>query len=400
MKNIAVGACIVLFISIISCSKDSSSSPVNSIDPLADLNLPAEYFNYENIQLPDHYTTNAFSTQFQRAAVEFDNTPANNRITNAGATLGRVLFYDKKLSANGTIACASCHKPEHGFSEPEILSKGFKGGRTRRHSMGLVNTRFYFGGKFFWDERAASLEDQVLEPIQDAVEMGLTLEQLQKTVKAQTYYPSLFEAAFGNNAITSDRISKALAQFIRSLVSTTSKYDKARSQVSSPIIDFPAFSELENEGKRLFFLPIQTNSGTRINCASCHVSEAFVGAPRGMTNATNNGLDAVSTDDLGIYEATNNKNDIGKFKTPSLRNIAIRPPYMHDGRFTSLQEVLDHYSTGIQKHSNLAAQFSDSSGNPIRLNLSQAQKDALIAFLKTLTDNEMLSDEKYSDPFK
>lgn len=149
--------------------------------------IPAEYFNYENITLPDHYESNYFPPPFifQHAAIDFDNTPVDNPITDAGATLGRVLFYDKKLSANGTIACASCHQQAHGFSDPEVLSVGFDGGLTRRHSMGLANARFNGPGKFFWDERAATLEDQALMPFQNSIEMGLTLPQLEQIVRDQ-----------------------------------------------------------------------------------------------------------------------------------------------------------------------------------------------------------------------
>ncbi len=413
MKNLPFYA--LLFLSsfiLFSCSNDDDSgyTPVDNDpvveDPFADLNLPEEYFNYANINLPDHYLVNYFpdQAQFQRAAIDLDNTPANNPTTDAGATLGRVLFYDKKLSANGTVSCASCHQQEFGFSDPNILSDGFDGGKTRRHSMGIVNARFYFSGKFFWDERASTLEEQVLMPFQDEVEMGLTLEQLEEIARDQVYYPRLFTEAFGDETINSDRISKALAQFIRSMVSTTSKYDIARSQVQSPIDDFPTFTNQENRGKDLFYLPIEAPSGARINCAGCHISEAFVGSVpnggMGTTTSTNNGLDAVSASDLGIYETTNNQNDIGKFKTPSLRNIAIRPPYMHDGRFASLRAVIDHYSEGVQNHMNLANSLKDDMGNPVRLNLTDADKEALIAFLETLTDEEMLSDEKYSNPFK
>ncbi|CAM1372952.1 cytochrome-c peroxidase [Tenacibaculum xiamenense] len=406
MKRIVVSILITLSLFITGCSKDSDTYTPVEQDPLEELNLPDEYFNYANMPLPEHYTNNAFSPQspFQHAATEFDNTPSNNPITNEGATLGRVLFYDKKLSANGTIACASCHKQEFGFSDPDVLSEGFDGGRTRRHSMGLTNARFYYSGKFFWDERAATLEDQVLMPFQDEVEMGLTLQQLEEIVGSQSYYPQLFEAAFGDDVITNDRISKALSQFIRSMVSTTSKYDIARSEVQSPTDNFPGFTQQENQGKTLFYLPLETSSGDRVNCSGCHVSEAFVGpipnGPLGTTTSVTNGLDAVSTDDLGINETTNNANDIGKFKAPSLRNIAIRPPYMHDGRFATLQEVIEFYNSGIQKHMNLRPPLLGSDDNPVRLNLTQAQKDALVAFLETLTDYEMLSDEKYSDPFR
>ena len=392
-----------------SCSNkdDGEYIPIEE-NPNSEINLPDVLFNYANIALPEHYTENGFPDQFQfQAAIEFDNTPTDNPITNAGATLGRVLFYDNKLSANGTVSCASCHKAEHGFSDPDVLSKGFDGGLTRRHSMGIVNARFYDGGKFFWDERAETLEEQVLMPFQDDVEMGLTLQELINIVGQQTYYPQLFKDAFGDENITSDRISKALAQFIRSLVSTTSKYDIARSDVDSPLVDFPDFTSLENQGKRVFYSPRQLTNGLSANCVACHVSEAFVGPiptitplPNGITTfATSNGLDATSTTDLGVNEATGNPNDIGKFKVPSLRNITIRPPYMHDGRFATLEEVINHYSSGIQNHSSLISPLVNSSGQVGQFNFTEEEKEALIAFLNTLTDNQMLTDEKYSNPF-
>ena len=401
-----------LFLFLLSTLIFSCSSPkedeytVLSPDLFIGLNLPNTSFNYSDVDLPAHYTQNAFpaQAQFQRAAIDFDNTPANNVITNAGATLGRVLFYDEKLSANGTVSCASCHQAAFGFSDPERLSEGFEGGRTRRHSMGLVNARFYFSGKFFWDERAASLEEQVLLPIQDEVEMGLTISDLERIVSEQAYYPPLFEAAFGNETITSERIGLALAQFVRSLVSTSSKYDLARAEVANPMLDFPAFTAQENRGKTLFFRPIASSTGGAVNCAGCHVSEAFVGPipnrPIGDSSATNNGLDSVSNDDQGLFEATARPNDRGKFKSPSLRNVGLRPPYMHDGRFATLEEVIEHYNSGIQDHPTLAPSLRDDNGNPIRLNLSEDDKAALVAFLHTLTDYSMLEDEKFSDPFQ
>ncbi len=367
--------------------------------------LPDVLFNYANIALPEHYTRDDFpeDAQAQRAAIELDNTPEDNPITDAGATLGRVLFYDKKLSANGTVACASCHQQSHGFSDPQTLSTGFDGGKTRRHAMGLANARFYISGKFFWDERAATLEQQALMPFQDPIEMGLTLEELEAIVSSQSYYPSLFEAAFGDNQVTSERIAKALAQFQRSIVSTSSRYDIARGEALSPNEDFPSFTRQENRGKRLFFGPRTNENGDTANCAGCHISEAFVGpvaaGPQGTTTATNNGLDAQSTDDLGIFETTNNANDIGKFKAPSLINIAARPPYMHDGRFENLEQVIDFYSTDIQNHENLRAPLQGSNGESFQFNFTEDEKAALIAFLETLTDQEMLSDEKYADPF-
>ncbi len=196
-----------------------------------------------------------------------------------------------------------------------------------------------------------------------------------------------------------------MAQFIRSLVSISSKYDQARQDVSSPLIDFPSFTDQENHGKRLFNLPRTLTNGVNGNCVGCHQTEAFVGPfpnfPGQLTTfATSNGLDAVSTIDLGVGEATGNMNDNGKFKVPSLKNIAIRPPYMHDGRFTTLDEVIEHYSSGIKNHPNLIAPLVNDSGEVGQFEFTQSEKEALVAFLKTLTDIDMLTDEKFSDPFK
>ena len=395
----------ILTVLFSSCNKNEGEYIPIEENPLAKLNLPENYFNYANIQLPSYYTSSQFPAQFQfQAVTAYDNTPSDNQITDAGATLGRVLFYDKKLSSNGTVSCASCHQAEHGFSDPNVLSEGFNGGLTRRHSMGIVNARFYAGGQFFWDERAETLEDQVLMPFQDEVEMGLTLPQLVQIVNEQTYYPTLFNNAFGEETITSNKISKALAQFVRSMVSTTSRYDQARTEVTSPVVDFPSFTTQENQGKQLFYAPRQLTNGVMGNCVGCHQTEAFVG-PLPTTNiplttfATTNGLDATSLIDLGVNEATGNPNDIGKFKVPSLKNIAIRPPYMHDGRFANLEEVIDHYSNGIQNHSSLITPLVNTSGQVGQFNFTQIEKDAIIAFLNTLTDEEMIKDEKYSDPF-
>ncbi|MBT8196807.1 MAG: cytochrome-c peroxidase [Bacteroidia bacterium] len=386
---------ISLIVSIAACKKDSDNT-----DPLAELNLPSTPYDYENIVFPDHYLTNDFPAgfPFQFAAMESDNTPLDNPTTNEGATLGRVLFYDKKLSANGTISCSSCHKQANGFSDDKVLSDGFQGGKTRRHSMGIVNARFYDTGKFFWDERAATLEDQVLMPFQDAVEMGLTLQQLEQIVQDQLYYAPLFADAFGDETINADRISKALSQFVRSIVSVNSKYDQGRVLVNNPILDFPNFTAEENLGKQLFY----SQNLVAPSCNSCHMSEAFVApllAPNGTTIATNNGLDSVSTSDLGVFETTGINNQRGKFKVPSLKNIAQRAPFMHDGRFATLEEVIDHYSTGIQNHPTLQPFLIDSIGNPVQYNFTNQEKATLVAFLNTLTDLPLTVDDKFSNPF-
>ena len=365
--------------------------------------LPESPHNYEDLVLPDHYLTNQFppGSPFQNAVIDNDNTPATNPTTNDGATLGRVLFYDRNLSANGTVSCSSCHVQSEGFSDSRQLSLGFAGGTTRRHSMGLTNARFYEPEKFFWDERAATLEDQVLMPFQDDVEMGLTLDQLVAIVSAQDYYPDLFQNAFGNTTVTSERIAQALAQFVRSIVSVNSRYDQGRATVDNPLEAFPNFTNQENQGKGIFM-----NAGQRpVSCIDCHVTEAFISPPRGTPHAsatsasTNNGLDRVSTNDLGVAESTGNVDDTGRFKVPSLRNIAVTAPYMHDGRFDSLEEVMNFYDNGIEDHAQLADILVDNNGNARRIPLNRNDRAAVIAFLNTLTDEALLTDEKYSDPF-
>lgn len=364
---------------------------------------PPEPFNYANVQLPDHYLNNGFPPQvtFQTAAVEHDSTPLDNPTTDAGAALGRVLFYDRKLSASGNTACASCHRQKFGFDDPTRFSVGHAGGTTRRAAMTLTNAVFNTRGRYFWDERAATLEDQVLMPFQDAVEMGLTLNQLVDIVAAQPYYTQLFIDAFGDAAVTSDRISKALAQFVRSLVSFNAKYDHGRAQVNSPLFPFPNFTDAENRGKDIFNLP----GANGINCGGCHATEAFVNVipnfpvPAFITHGINNGLDATSTTDLGIEESSGLAFDRGKFRIPSLRNVGVSAPHTHDGRFANLGEVVDFYSTGIQNHPNITDALQDGQGGVRHFNFTEDQKSDLIAFLHTLTDYQFLEDDKFSDPF-
>ena len=358
------------------------------------MNLPETPFDYASLNLPSHFTTNVAGQPLPTSINGTDNTPATNPITNDGATLGRVLFYDKKLSANGTIACASCHKQDKGFSDDATLSPGFNGGSTGRHSMTLINTRFYQRGRFFWDERATTLEEQVLQPFQDPVEMGMTLQQVVSKAQEQSYYPELFQKAFGSTEISSDKIAKALSQFVRSIVSFSSKYDIGRAQSASPGANFANFTAEENTGKNIFFQTIPNGGGA---CFGCHTTEAFVSANPGPQN---NGLDLTSTTDLGAGSVFNNPIFVGRFKTASLRNIELTAPYMHDGRFATLEQVVEHYNSGIKSHPTLSPALTDANGKPVQLNLTSAQKAALVAFLKTLTDKSVSTETKWSNPFK
>ncbi len=374
----------------IACNKDSGTltpapTPNPPVDPVAAvLNLPPAPFNYSNIALPPYLNAPNIIGQI--------NTPGNNPITDNGATLGRVLFYDKNLSFNNTISCASCHKQANAFSDPVAKSQGFNGGLTGRNSMSLIMAKYYPNGRFFWDQRAASLEEQVLMPVQDLVEMGMTLPALETKLKGLAYYPPLFQRAYGDTNVTSGRIAAALSQFVRSIVSYRSKYDAGRGALPAvpappPNAPFSNFTPQENRGKEIFLSPLG-------GCAPCHGSETFT-APE----EKNNGIDLATTD-RGFGAVANNMNLDATFKVTTLRNVELTAPYMHDGRFTTLEQVVEHYSGGVRNHPNLSPQLRLPNGLPRQANLSPEDKAALVTFLKTLTDPTIASDVKYSNPFK
>ncbi len=374
----------IVFLFVFIACKKTADTPT-SVDPVAAvLNLPATPFNYANITQPAYLNAPPVQAQI--------NTPAGNAITDNGATLGRVLFYDKNLSINNTIACASCHKQANGFSDPLAKSLGFNSGQTGRNSMSLIDAKYYPPGRFFWDQRAATLEEQTLQPIQDLVEMGMTLPQLETKLRSLAYYPSLFTKAFGDATINSTRISLALSQYVRSIISFQSKYDAGRTTfpiapAPPPNAVFPNFTAQENRGKEIFLSPQNA-------CAACHGSETFT-APQ----EKNNGLDLATTD-RGFGAVVSNVNLDATFKATSLRNVELTAPYMHDGRFATLEQVVEHYSTGVKNHPNLSPQLRLPGGQPRLLNLSAPDKAALVAFLKTLTDVSVTTDVKYSNPFK
>jgi len=380
----SLATAILCLLLIAACNKNDTGG-TQTPDPVAAvLNLPSTPYNYANPPLPGYLTTPNITGQI--------NTPGNNAVTDNGATLGRVLFYDKNLSINNTIACASCHKQADAFADAVVKSSGFNGGLTGRNSMSLVDAAYYPAQRFFWDQRAATLEIQVLTPVQDMVEMGMTLPALETKLRALAYYPVLFKKAFGDTAISSDRVSKALSQFVRSIVSYQSKYDAGRvtfpvNPPPAPNTPFPNFTAQENRGKEIFMSPIG-------GCNPCHGTETFT-APQ----EKNNGLD-LTTIDRGFGAVQNNTALDATFKVPSLRNIERSAPYMHDGRFTTLEQVVEHYNSGVQNHPNLSPQLKLPNGQPRLLNLSDADKAALVAFLKTLTDPAIATDVKFSNPFK
>jgi len=357
--------------------------------------LPTKPYRYSFVKTQTHISESELR--------QLDNTPDDNPLTDDGATLGRVLFYDTQLSRNNTIACASCHDQRKGLADPRQFSIGFEGGPTKRNAMGLANLRYtnHRGRQpgFFWDERAPTLEAQVLMPIQDEVEMGMELPKLEAKLQKLPYYPRLFRAAFGSPKVTSQSIAKAVAQFMRSMVSFDSRFD--RSAINTDYSrDFDAFTAEENLGKSLFIDGV--GGIAEIGCAHCHIPPTF-----SMPKALNNGLDLYYKDPgLGAFGQPSNEpftptND-GKFKAPSLRNIAITAPYMHDGRFKKLAEVIEHYSSGVRPHENQTVAFSAESSvreKTSGFQLTDSQKAALVAFLETLTDNAFISDPKFADPF-
>lgn len=348
--------------------------------------LPASSFNYAAPVLPASFFVNPILAQ--------DNMPAANVTTDLGATLGRVLFYDKRLSTNQTISCASCHQQAHGFADPRRFSVGFDGSTGTRHAMRIANDRWYQRRHFFWDERANTLEDQVLLPIQNPVEMGMSLTALTNRLAAEPFYTNLFGRTFGATNVTSDRLSRALAQFVRSIISTKSKYDAGVSN------NFANFTAQENLGRQIFLGQVSNPPNPPATCAACHGTDNFVPGPA----LNNNGLEFPYVD-LGVGGITGNAADNGKFKVPSLRNIQLTAPYMHDGRFASLAEVVEFYDHGVVDNPNLSPPLrlppppGQTVGPVRRLNLTTAQKAALVAFLKTLTDPSIATDEKWSDPF-
>ena len=339
----------LLVITVFACTKEDSSSVSRGTPNIADF----EYNVTDDVN---------FATGIGQITLD------NNQVA-----LGRVLFYDDLLSINGRKACASCHLQSKGFADGEILSEGFMGELTTRHSMQLSNLRSQ--NQFFWDGRSHNLGEQVLMPIQNHIEMGTeTIEQLIQKIEAQEYYATLFTNAFGSKEITKSKISGALSSFVSSLVSYNTKFDNVMRGEES-------FTASEKRGKELF--------DSKYNCASCH-GGMNLNSEWGSSSFANIGLDLVDQDS-GAF---------GRFKVPSLRNVAVTAPYMHDGRFASLDDVINHYSSGVKENANVDWRLrNQTTGRAISMNITDQDKKDIIGFLNTLTDEQMLSDPKFSDPF-
>jgi len=367
--------------------------------------IPSE--NYPNVEATfgntiDLTSLSNYANQVTPPYITKDNS-ALNPVTDKGATLGRVLFYDKNLSSNNTISCASCHQQVNAFSDTNVASNGVNG-TTGRHAMRLINTRFANESKFFWDERAASLEIQSTMPIKNHGEMGfsgadgdLDFNALITRLNAIGYYKELFKFVYGTEEITEVKIQNALAQFIRSIQSFDSKYDSGRALVTNDNQPFPNFTAQENQGKNLFLTPpVFDGTGSRtgggIGCAGCHAAPEFDINP--ITG--NNGI-------IGVLNGTGI--DITNTRAPSLRDLVktdgtTNGPMMHTGVITSLQAAIGHYGsiTIAPGNTNLDPKLTPG-GNGQRLNLNANEVNAVIAFLRTLSGTNVYSDAKWSNPF-
>lgn len=313
------------------------------------------------------------------------NIPNDNVLTDSGVALGRRLFYEKKLSGNNTMSCGSCHQQKFGFADPNRFSTGIDGIAGTKQSMALANLMWQ--DKFFWDGRSSSLEQQALLPISDPIELHQSLDMAISKLQKTSYYPKAFYIAFGDSIINSKNLAKAISQFERTLITSNSKYDLYLQKRYFPTED-------ELNGLNLFFTHPNPEEGLRGgNCGDCH--GGYLTALKGFHN---NGLD--SEPNIGLMAVTGNPLDKGKFKTPSLRNIALTAPYMHDGRFTTLEQVLDHYNEHIQPSATLDPLITGASNeiNGKSLKLTKKEKADIVLFLKMLTDSTFISDKRFSDP--
>ncbi len=351
----------------------------------------------DRLRLDDPFN---YANQGTPSYIREDNTGANE-IEDEIATLGRVLFYDKNLSVDNTISCASCHQQALGFGDDAQLSEGVAG-VTGRHSMRLINARFADEERFFWDERASTLEEQTTMPIQDHIEMGFSgtegdpdINDLINKLQGINYMNELFTYAFGDATVTEERMQFAIAQFVRSIQSFDSRYDEGRELVNDDDDDFPNFTAIENMGKALYM--------GRAGCDRCHQAPEF-----DITgNSDNNGVITVAGDPNAV--------DTDVTRAPTLRDIfnsegALNGPMMHDGSFRTFVEVLAHYNDVEidPDNNNLDRRLRGgrggnggprNGGDGQNLNLSTDDVQAIIAFVKTLSGSNVYTDERWSDPF-
>lgn len=343
-------------------------------------------------QVLDLTNPHAYSSQTIPNYITRDNNPANNAITDLGATLGRVLFYDPRLSRTETVSCASCHQQENGFGDTLRASEGVAG-TTGRHSMRLINSRFSNEERFFWDERAATLEIQSTQPIQDHIEMGFSgdngdpsFSDLISRLQEIEEYQVLFTGVFGSADITEERVQSSLAQFVRSIQSFDSRFDEGLENAPNLGANFTNFTAQENQGKNLFLQPPPQGGA---GCAGCHQPPEFSIDPNSGHNGVTGSID-------GGQDLTNTR-------SPSLRDLvdANGNPhggFMHDASLETLRDVINHYNAIPAVTAGLDRRLRPG-GRPQNLNLTEGEKDALVAFLETLTGQDVYQNEMWSNPF-
>jgi cytochrome c peroxidase len=318
----------------------------------------------------------------------FPAMPVNpdNPVTVEGAELGRHLFYDPILSGDSSMSCATCHKQEHAFSDaPNAFSKGHDNKLTARNTMPLFNLAWC--KVYFWDGRASSIEQQVFEPVRSHDEMNLSWATAEARIGRSRFYRRKFTRVFGEQKIDSVLISKAIGQFLRTLISNTSRYDSLQ-------MGLITFTKDEADG---FVL---VNDMTKGDCLHCHTTDAD--ALGTTNNFSNNGLDAFTDahacKDIGRGKITGAVRDYGHFRIPSLRNVALTAPYMHDGRFNTLEEVLDFYSEGVKMNATIDPKIGSAPHGGVHLTAEEKRK--VIAFLHTLSDHAFASDPEFARPLK
>jgi len=320
----------------------------------------------------------------------------------AKATLGRVLFYDVNLSIDNSVSCGSCHRQELAFADDVAFSKGVNGRSTTRNSMalgvfpGFTSYANLASTRLFWDRRAVDVHDQMTQTLANPDEMGMELNFMVEKLNKLDYYSILTMKAYGTEILDPFTTLDAISHFMNSLLSSNTKFDAAlqNNKFNDLHGNWYGLTEIENKGKNIYLT----------SCVSCHKLKAsssssnIISLGDAMIVEANNGLDLSYTDN-GAGDVHHLPEMIGVFKIPSLRNVALTAPYMHDGRFSTLEEVIDFYSEGIQDHKNLHPLLKDENGEPVRLQLHEEDKGALISFLNTLTDVNLTVDQKWSDPF-
>lgn len=396
---------------LIGCSKDDTIAilPTTPIVTTTTTVTPPLVDPYAAIKLAfgaaiDPNNLENYANQGQPAYI-LKNNLGNSTITDQTATLGRVLFYDKNLSINNTISCASCHKQNFAFGDTAVVSAGVEGGLTIRHSMRLINTRFANEAKFFWNERAANLNVQTTMPIVDHLEMGFsgqngrgTINTLISKLSTIQYYKELFKLTYGDTVVSENRIQNALTSFISSIQSFDSKYDIGRAQVNNNNQAFPNFTATENLGKTLFTTaPVFNAAGLRttggLGCNACHNAPEFDIDP----NTLNNGIIGIANSANGI--------DITNTRAGTLRDLtnaagAINTPMMHTGALRSIRAVINHYNTINlnPRNTNLDPRLRPG-GSGQNLNVTEAEIAAIVAFMQTLGGNNVYTNKKWSSPF-